>query len=56
MKTIQFGSSEIYDYGRNCSVALNLQNAIEVHNSKHGSNMWYRIGKVNGATVHWCCL
>jgi hypothetical protein len=53
MKTIQFGLAEKYDSGDNCSVATNSQFAIEVHNSENFSDIWYHIGKINGATIDW---
>jgi hypothetical protein len=53
MKTIQFGLAAPYDTGRYCGVATNSQFSIEVHNSEGSSDMWYHIGRINGATINW---
>ena len=52
METIQFGLAEQYDNGRSCSVSTNTELTVEVHNSQASSNMWYHIGRIDGATVN----
>lgn len=53
MKTVQFGLAEKYDSGRSCQVATNANTAVEVHVSEASSDLWYHVGKINGATVNW---
>jgi hypothetical protein len=51
---VQFGLMNMYDNGRQTSVALISTNLLlEVHRSQNNSGMWYHVGKLNGMTVTW---
>jgi hypothetical protein len=51
---VQFGLSTRYERGTQASVALNGSNwVIETHKSPENTDLWYRLGKLNGNIVTW---
>jgi hypothetical protein len=51
---VQFGLSTQYDRGTEASVALNGSNwVVETHKSPENTDLWYRLGKLNGNIVTW---
>jgi hypothetical protein len=51
---VQFGLSTRFERGKQASVALNGSNwVIETHKSPENTDLWYRLGKLNGNIVTW---
>jgi len=51
---LELGPSRLYDDGDQTSIALNTSGlALEFHRHKNNTEMWYRVGKSDGATVTW---
>jgi hypothetical protein len=51
---VQFGLSTQFDRGTEASVALNSSNwVVETHKSPENTDLWYRLGKLNGNIVTW---
>lgn len=54
MKTVFFGLAQQFDSGSDPSIALNSSGvALEVHKNEAGMTLYYRVGKLNEATVDW---
>jgi hypothetical protein len=51
---VQFGLSTQFERGTEASVALNSSNwVVETHKSPENTDLWYRLGKLNGNIVTW---